>query len=167
MLCLHIFFSLQLLLSQTTSVHETEPVPQDLGKELLQFSLYFFPSLSSSVGKFFLVSNLNPAHCGLGTILLRTELSLSYWVMISLLSGGFSNPYLLKTLLRSLLWKTRNLEYPFRKKISRAMSCKENPFYCSAVSWNGEPTPPPPHQGNRAMAVGHLGLCVRCEKISI
>lgn len=112
------------------------------------------------MGKFFLVSNLNPAHCGLGTILLRTELSLSYWVMISLLSGGFSNPYLLKTLLRSLLWKTRNLEYPFRKKISRAMSCKENPFYCSAVSWNGEPIPPTPSPGQQSHGCGSFGtLC--------
>lgn len=52
-------------------------------------------------------------------------------LLVSLLRGGVSNPYLLKTLLRSLLWKTKNLEHPFRKKISRAMSYKEKPFYCS------------------------------------
>lgn len=60
--------------------------------------------------------------------LLRTKLFFCCWFMISFLSKGFLNSYLLKTLLRSLLWKTRNLEYPFWKKISRAMSCKEKPL---------------------------------------
>lgn len=65
--------------------------------------------------------------------------------MISFLGGGFSNSYLLKTLLRSLLWKTRNLEYPFWKKISRAMSYKEKPLLLlwSFLGWMETSLPHP------------------------